>query len=468
MKTRGRWFHRWPAAAALAAVVLSAVACGGSKADADADVAGTWLGSLAAGGPPLRIVFNLTRDAGGGYQGTVDSPEQGVFAAPVSAVDVTGRHVVIGLAAFGASFDGDLADDGATIDGSFAQAGQVFTLVLVKQPGPIDYRRPQDPVPPFPYQSQDVTFTSLAGVTLAGTLTWPQGAGPFKAVVLIAGSGPNNRNEELLNHRPFLVLSDALTQAGIATLRYDKRGVGASTGNYAAATSLDFATDARAAVQFLRGQSQFAVSSIGLVGHSEGGMIAPMVADGNAEVTFLVLLAAPGVSGDQIVISQQRAIAAADGVPAAVLDSDEAILRQLFGVIRATSTPAEAEPMLRAILTAAGIPAANQNAIIATLNTPWMRLFATYDPIPVLQRTTIPLLALTGSLDLQVLPDLNLPPIQAALTTAGNTAATVEEVAGLNHLFQHATTGSPSEYAMIDETMAPEVLSRVATWIVAR
>jgi fermentation-respiration switch protein FrsA (DUF1100 family) len=193
-----------------------------------------------------------------------------------------------------------------------------------------------------------------------------------------------------------------------------------------------------------------------------------MVADGNAEVTFLVLLAGPGVPGDEIIISQQRAIAAAEGVPAAVLDANEAIFRQLFAVIRATSTPAEAEPMLRVRLTAAGVTGADQNAIVAELNSPWMRFFATYDPIPVLQRTTIPVLALTGSLDLQVLPDLNLPPIQAALTAAGNTAATVEEVAGLNHLFQHATTGSPNEYAMIDETMSPEILSRVATWIGAR
>jgi pimeloyl-ACP methyl ester carboxylesterase len=339
-------------------------------------------------------------------------------------------------------------------------------LVLEKQPGPLDYRRPQDPVKPYPYNCVDVTFAnSDAGITLAGTLTWPQGAGPFRTVVLIAGSGPQNRNEELMNHRPFLVLSDALTRAGIATLRYDKRGVGQSGGDYAGATSPDFAADARAAVQYLRGQASFVASSIGLVGHSEGGLLAPTAAYANPDVAFLVLLAGPGVPGDEVLISQARAIGAVQGMSTDQLDEAEALNRRLYACFRATSDPKELERQLRDVLTSAGVTGAQQDAVIAELNTPWMRFFVTYDPAPVLTRTAIPVLALNGSLDLQVLPDLNLPPIQAALQGAGNQQATVQKLAGLNHLFQHAITGAPTEYGSIDETMAPEVLAQVAGWI---
>ena len=229
----------------LLSLALLAEACGGGAKPADADVAGTWLGSLTVGGAPLRVVFNLTADG----TGTLDVPEQGLIGNPLSQVDVTGRHVVLQMQDLGARYAGDVVDSGASIAGTFTQGATALPLRLEKQPGPLDYRRPQDPVAPYPYQSEDVTFANAAaGLTLAGTLTWPPGAGPFKTVVLIGGSGPNDRNEEVYNHRPFLVLSDALTRAGIATLRYDKRGVGDSGGDYDAATSLDFAADARAAV----------------------------------------------------------------------------------------------------------------------------------------------------------------------------------------------------------------------------
>jgi uncharacterized protein len=451
---------------ALLAAALTVAACSASKEPSDPDIGGTWLGSLTVGGAPLRIVFNISRGAPGSYFGTLDVPEQGLIAGPVSQVDLNGRHVVVGIADLGATFVGDLAVNGASIDGVFSQQGQVLPLVLKKQSGPLDYRRPQDPVAPYPYETQDVTFANTdAAITLAGTLTWPRGTGPFKAVVLIAGSGPNNRDEELLNHRPFLVLSDALTRAGIATLRYDKRGVGASGGDYDAATSLDFAADARAAAAFLRGQMRFPVSAIGLVGHSEGGLLAPMVADVDKAVAFVVLLAGPGVSGGEIIISQDRAIAAAGGTSTTALDANEAISRRLFACFQGTSDPTELDRQLRAVLASEGITGADQNATVTQLNTPWMRFFATYDPAPVLGRTVVPVLALNGSLDLQVLPDLNLPPIRTALAAAGNQHATVQKVDGLNHLFQHAGNGAPSEYATIAETMSPDVLAQVSTWI---
>jgi uncharacterized protein len=286
-------------------------------------------------------------------------------------------------------------------------------------------------------------------------------------VVLITGSGAQNRNEDLLNDRPFLVLADALTRAGVAVLRHDDRGVGQSTGDFAAATTEDFAQDTRGALSFLREQTQAAVGTIGLIGHSEGGIIAPLVADGNADVGFLVLLAGPAIDGEAVLVSQVRAIGAANGSPPAELDVVEAQQRALYACFEGPDQPlAELDACLSTVLASQAASEAETAPLRADLERPWMRWFMTYDPAPVLRRTLVPLLALNGSLDLQVLASLNVPALEAAFQEAGNERASVFELPGLNHLFQHATTGSPSEYAQIEETMAPEVLSQIAEWIV--
>ena len=467
MKTQKPEVRRAKNPWALFAMVLLIGACSSSSAP-EIQIEGTWLGTLTVDGPSLRIVVNLTRGTSGAYSGTMDSPDQGSLAIPIDEVTFDGHHVVATMAALSARFSGEVSSDDASIVGTFSQAGQSLALLLRKQPGPLDYRRPQDPIAPYPYRSQEVTFPNAkAGITLAGTLTWPAGQGPCKAVVLISGSGPNTRNEELVNHRPFLVLSDALTRAGLVTLRYDKRGVGQSTGDYAAATSMDFAADAASAVEFLRTQAYAGISSIGLIGHSEGGVLAPMAAEGNAAVAFLVLLAGPGVTGDQVLISQHHAIGLADGQPASELDAYEAIERRLFDLIAASSDPETLNEQMRTVLTAEGVIGKAQDETVAGMLTPWMRFFITYDPAPVLRRTLIPVLALNGSLDLQVLADLNLPPIEQALRAAGNTRATVRNLPGLNHLFQHATTGSPNEYGSITETLSPDVLAQISSWILA-
>jgi len=282
--------------------------------------------------------------------------------------------------------------------------------------------------------------------------------------VLITGSGPQDRNEALLNHRPFLVLSDTLARANVAVLRYDDRGVGESTGDFASATTLDFADDARGAIRYLRSQTTFPVASVGLVGHSEGGLIAPLVADGNPDVSFLVLLAGPSVDGATIILSQGRAIGAADGATPAELDATEAQQRAAFACIDDPDAAlAGVDACLRQAL--AGLAEPDLGQLLAQLESPWMRWFLTYDPAPVLRRTRVPVLALNGSLDLQVLASLNVPVMEAAFQEAGNERAIVLELSGLNHLFQHAVTGSPSEYGLIPETMAPEVLTQIVGWI---
>ncbi|HKO90062.1 MAG TPA: alpha/beta fold hydrolase, partial [Polyangiaceae bacterium] len=248
--------------------------------------------------------------------------------------------------------------------------------------------------------------------------------------------------------------------------RYDDRGVGESTGNFASATTLDFAADVRGAVSYLRSQSSFPVRSIGLVGHSEGGLIAPLVADGNPLVNFLVLLAGPSVDGKAIILSQQRAIAAADGATPAEVDAAELAQSLLFACLEdPDAATAVVDVCLRRELADQGVTEPNLTPTLAQLESPWFRWFLSYDPAPVLRRTQIPVLALNGSLDLQVLASLNLPVMEAAFQEAGNEQATVSELPGLNHLFQHAVTGSPSEYGLIAETMAPEVLTLIQDWI---
>ena len=438
----------------------------GTGGDAEgADIQGTWLGTLDTP-EPLRIVLNFERSAAG-WTGTADSPDQAVFAIPISSVTVTGDQVDVAIASVGLTLTGTVSSDGQTLTGVATQNGGSIPVTLERQAGPLSFRRPQDPVPPFPYSTAEVTFPSESpGVTLAGTLLWPEGPGPFTTVVLLTGSGPQNRDEELLNHRPFLVLADALARANVAVLRYDDRGVGASTGDFDAAITPDFVSDARGAVAYLRSQANFTVGSIGLVGHSEGGIVAPLAADENADVSFLVLLAAPGVDGRTIILSQQRAINAADGLPPAVVDAAAAQQEAIFACFEGPEQADEAlDACLRQVLTGAGLGPAELASTLAQLEMPWWRWFVSYDPAPVLRRTQVPVLALNGSLDLQVLASVNLPPLRAALEEAGNTDATVSELPGYNHLFQRATTGSPSEYVQIEQTMAPEVLTQIADWI---
>jgi len=457
-----------------------------ARAEAVTDLAGTWLGLLPVPPVPLRLVLNVERDATGGWSGTADSPDQGSFGIPITSIDVTGSQVVVHLDAIGLVITAELSSDGQTLIGTLQQGGDSLPLRLARQAAPLDYRRPQDPVPPFPYDALELTFPSAEpGVTLAGTLLSPRGPGPFPAVVLITGSGAQNRDEELLNHRPFLVLADALARANVAVLRYDDRGVAGSTGDFAAATSLSFAQDVRGALSYLRAQTRVPVGSLGLIGHSEGGLIAPLVADGDAGLGFLVLLAGPAVDGATIIIAQGRAIAAAQGATPLELDANEAVQRALFACFgaRGAGGAADAGPdaaatgdlgavsdaaldaCLRQVLTGAGLSGVELDQNLRQFESPWMRFFATYDPAPVLRRTRIPVLALNGSLDLQVPASLNLPILREALAEAGNDRSLVAELPGLNHLFQHALTGAPSEYGAINETMAPEVLSQIADWI---
>ncbi|HVG43476.1 MAG TPA: alpha/beta fold hydrolase [Longimicrobium sp.] len=449
-----------------------------TAADSAQRFVGDWQGPLRVSGIALRLGFTFTRDSAGGLAGTLTSIDQGGVKLPIT-VSVRGDSIRVESAPARASFTGRLvAAD--SIDGAWSQGGASFPLGLKRVAQVSVARRPQEPKPPFPYREEEVSFASAAGVRLAGTLTLPQGTGPFPAVVLVSGSGPQDRDEEILGHRPFAVLADHLTRQGIAVLRYDDRGVAKSTGSFVDATSGDFADDALAAVRYLGTRREVAPRKIGIAGHSEGGMIAPMVAVRAPEVAFLVLLAGTGLPGDSILKMQGRLIARSAGTPAEVIELSGRTRSRMFAAIAEGGDTAAVRARLRRIggemlaqLTdeqrrAAQLTPATMEANIGQLSTPWFRYFLAYDPRPTLRRVRVPVLALNGSLDLQVPPKENLAAIAAALREGGNRDVRTIELPGLNHLFQTTTTGAPTEYAQIEETMSPAVLNAVSTWILER
>jgi len=425
-------------------------------------VAGSWEGAIDAGAVRLRIGVLIAVQPDGTLGATMDSPDQGAYGLPLNDVTFADGVLTFALKQANGAFEGRLNAAGTEIAGTWRQA-VALPLVLRKVGAFSRPNRPQEPKPPFPYHVEEVTIENAAGkAVLAGTLTRPQGPGPFPAVVLITGSGPQNRDEELLGHKPFLVLADHLTRQGIAVLRYDDRGAGKSIGDFASATSEDFAGDAWAAWQALRSRPEIDPKRIGLVGHSEGGLIAPMLAAAHPEIAFIVMLAGPGVTGEQIMLAQGAAIMKASGAPDEAVAANANIQKQVFAILREeTSTARIAERL-------GEIPVGSKEASAALVKqsaSPWLKYFAFYDPAPALARVRCPVLAIGGERDLQVLPDQNLPAIDAALTQGGNADHAVVRLAGLNHLLQSARTGLPAEYAQIEETMAPAALDAITAWI---
>ena len=428
---------------------------------------GVWEGSITRNGARLPFILHVTTDAAGTIA-SLDSPNLLAYGLPVTELHREGQALSFAVPSGASHFHGTIASD--RIAGTWSRTGEADAdIVFVhRQNAAAGVRHPQVPQPPFPYRSEEVRVVNprAPGVTLAGTLTLPPGRGPFAAAILITGSGAQDRDETLLGQKPFLVLADHLTRAGIAVLRLDDRGTAESTGSFAGATSADFATDANAAFAFLRARPEVDPHSIGFIGHSEGGMIGPIAARDNPEIAFLVLLAGPGASTRQLLDGQRRAIAHSQGVTDAQLDASQPIQNLLLDAAASSNSTEAVTARLRAGLAGDGIPEDQQVRMIQQVTDPWFRYFLRYDPAPNLARLRIPVLALNGSLDRQVIAADNLPGIRAALRNDPD--ATVRELPGLNHLFQHAQTGAVGEYSEIEETMAPEVLDLVASWIKAR
>ncbi|HSF46636.1 MAG TPA: alpha/beta fold hydrolase [Chitinophagaceae bacterium] len=439
------------------------------------DLSGDWYGALKLGTTTLRLSVNFSK-TDSGYTGKLVSMDQGNAVIPMAWVKLAQNDLSFKTTVANIEYSGVLKD--SSIDGTFRQNGQPFALNFGrKKIEKLALKRPQEPKPPFAYLTEDVSFlNSRDSISLSGTLTWPASGSNFPVVVLISGSGPQNRDEELMGHKPFHVLADHLTKNGIAVLRFDDRGVGKSKGNFATATSADFATDVHAAVQFLKSRKDIDPKKIGLIGHSEGGLIAPMVAASSKDVSYIVLLAGTGVPGKDIVLLQQQLIAKAEGASEKDIIETETFTKDLLNIVSSgkddKTTSAELTEFLKS--TWQKLPDSSKKQFVneavfimqsSQLNSPWMKYFLTYDPAIALQKIKIPVLALNGSKDLQVSPAQNLPAIEKALKKAGNNKYQVKEMPGLNHLFQECTTGAPSEYEKIEMTMSPAVLELVSSWI---
>lgn len=445
-----------------------------------------WRGEIDAG--PMKLGFRVTlrRGADGAWAGALDIPMQQVAGAALADVSRDATSLRFVFAAAGAAVELTVDGDGRRGTGVLRQGGAEFPATAVRvdtaaeqQAGPA---RPQTPTPPFPYASRDVTFATDDGGVLAGTLTVPEGDGPHPAVVFITGSGAQDRDETLFDHKPFLVIADALTRGGIATLRVDDRGVGGSTADPGALTMDVRAADTRATIAFAAAQPEVDAARVGLVGHSEGGIVAPMVAarDDGGGVAFIVALAPSGVRGEALIPMQLGAILRASGV------ADEGVARLVAAQAEITRLVAAGTDgsALRATVRAA--IALNQTIVrpdapltdaaldghagqaVATLTSPMMRSFIASDPAVAWRRVRVPALALIGERDLQVPHAENLAAIRAALTDDNRANVELRSVAGLNHLFQRAETGLVEEYAQLEETFDPTTLEAVVTWVRAK
>lgn len=437
-------------------------------------IEGDWNGTLEISPQmKLRLVLHITK-SGDGYKSTFDSPDQGAAGIPVATTTFKDHTLYFAVPQGGIEYTGTYSED--MIVGTFKQGAAQFKLDLnrgnVVAAGP---KRPQEPKPPFLYHSEVVTFRNeKAGIDLEGTLTLPEKNFNSLVAILVSGSGPQNRDEELLGHKPFLVISDHLTKQGIGVLRYDDRGVGKSEGDFKKATSKDFSEDVEAAVKYLKKERKF--EKIGIIGHSEGGMIAPMVAANDAEIGFIVLLAGPGTRCDELLLKQQELIGRANGASQKDLSDSRKINAEIFRLINKHKEETKLNSAVKKALESeiiknpAIIPQGQkQNEFIdkqiKDLSNPWMLYFLRFDPKKYLSKVKCPILAVNGQKDLQVPADDNISTIKKITAKSGNKSVTTKIYPNLNHLFQTSRTGSPAEYPLIEETFSEEVLNDMSKWI---
>jgi len=435
---------------------------------------GLWEASIDSDALKLRMVLRLSATRDGRLSGTFDSMDQGFTGISISSVTVRRRAVSVRIAEIGASYAGRLNASGTEITGTWKQGG-IAAPVAFKRVLSIPEERPQTPQPLLPYDQVEISVVnSAANLRLAGTLTLPRTRGPFPAVLLIPGSGPQDRDETIMRHRPFLVMADSLARNGIAVLRMDKRGSGRSTGNLEQANCPDFARDAAVCVRYLEGRAEIDPRHIGLIGHSEGGIIAPMAANDSPDIAFVILLGAPAVRGDQVIAEQITQMARLLGIPAEIQARSRALEERFGAILRQEDKPATARKRMRDALKEqeSGLTGSQRLAFeqmnrrrIDEALTPDARFLMTYDPGPALRKLRCPVLALAGELDMQVSPSQNLPALAEALEGGGNTDYEIIKLPRLNHLFQGARTGSPSEYLGIPETLSPQVSDLISAWI---
>ena len=446
-------------------------------------IAGKWEGNLEVGKNSLRLVFHLKKDSAG-FTGSMDSPDQNVSGIALSKVEVRNDSLLMEIAAIGGKASGRFIND-STFSGKWTQ-GMSLPLALKKSTASLVANRPQTPKPPFPYQSEDVIyFNKDKSMQYGATLTVPNGEGPYPAVILITGSGQQNRDEELFEHKPFAVIADYLTRQGFVVLRVDDRGIGQTTANVQSATSRDFANDVNVGLDYLKQRKDVAKNKIGMLGHSEGGMIAQIVAAEREDISFVVSMAGPGQKITELMENQNKAVLLASGLSSEMVEDYLKLYRSIVPLV--TNAPSDSVAKLRAtalfnkwmestsketVTKTTGVIDENStakfiNSFIQTLRLPWFSYFLKYDPAPYITKMKAMVLALNGEKDIQVVAKPNLDAWSAALAKSGSKKYEVMELKGLNHLFQHCTKCNLQEYGQLEETIAPEALEAIGTWLKA-
>lgn len=450
---------------------------GSAKGIAGRGFAGVWQGAIKQGPVELRIVMKLTgNDAH--LTGALTSIDQSSKEMPITTATTTGKGFVIEIKSVGATYEGTMTENGAEINGTWKQSRQTMPLVFKRLAKAPDTSRVQDPKRPYLYRDEDVMFANVAaGIRLAGTFTVPNTAGPHPAVVLLTGSGPQDRNEEIMGHRPFLVLADHLTRQGFAVLRFDDRGFGKSEGDFSKATDLDFVGDALAAVAWLKTRPEVDAARIGLAGHSEGGIVAPRAAVQSKDIAFIVLMAGVGVPMDQVLVRQAADLMRIAGAGEAMIAKQNELQRDLMRLVRANGPGLDTQSKVRASLhesvkniskedaSALGLTEAMIDAQVTMVSSPWFAEILRYNPAVTLAQVRCPVLAVNGEKDMQVAARENLRAIEQALKKGGNPDVTVIELPGLNHLFQSSQTGAVAEYATNEETFNAKALNTVSEWL---
>lgn len=440
-------------------------------------IAGVWQGSLKVNAFEMRLLFKIKKEANA-WTGTMDSLDQNATDIPINKVEYTDNTLSLALKSIGGSFKGELNEDRSEIQGEWTQGGQGRPLKILRIEEAPGLSRPQDPQKPYPYHEEEVTFENQgAGIKLAGTLTFPESGGPFPVAILVSGSGPQDRNESIMGHRPFLVLADYLTRNGIGVLRYDDRGVGESEGRFSKALVKDFTSDALAAVQFLKDRPEFRGRSIGIIGHSEGGLVAPQAAVQSSEIDYIVLLAGVGVPLEELLERQAADMIKVMGADQETLDNQAKVQRKIFDKLKTSEDSKEVRKEIIEIMKtslevltpeqmeALGASEGQLEGQADMVLSPWFRDLLQIDPRPTLAKVNCPVLAINGEKDVQVAFKENLAAIEKAVKSGGNSDVTTQAFPGLNHLFQTCETGALTEYALIEETIHPDVLETVTQWI---
>ncbi len=460
--------------------VISFIGCSSNsnKIKINKAIVGRWEGLLQFPNKNFLIIAEITNGKDNNLQIKLSSPHQKVFSLPVDSLVLSDNSISFKLKKYKVSYTGEFKIDSSEITGRWTQVDQSIPLTFFREGELGRLNRPQYPFRPYSYNSDSVTFKNqTAGIVLAGTLTYPKKDGPFPTVLLINGMGPQDRDESMYSHKPFLIISDFLTKHGYAVLRVDDRGTGLSTGNYDSSTTKDFAGDALAAINFLKKNKNIDTTKIGLLGFNEGGLIASMLAAKSNDIKFIALLATPGITGKEIMLEQTLDLQKKFKVPEEEIQQDYRFNSKIFGIIESEKDTTKLKKKLidaykkfistlgTKLFTSPKYSSPNIKKQINFMIKPWFRYYLTYNPATEFKKVQCPVLILYGENDLQVEPKENNEAIEKALKEGGNYNYESVILPKMNHLFQESESGSPAEYSKIKETFSPKAMQIIVDWM---